>query len=137
MLNGLKKSGLTLVPNKRYDIQLSEPLKKSVFCYLSFSFRQLSVLKNDKILAFLTEVKKVSSTLPYYKMSFWFGFPTLRICFKIIWVWFCDSADNIKYVTVSNRKVIEVGKSKNILFFIQRWFGPLFCEKVIFYSISA
>ena len=38
--------------------------KKIVVCNHSFSFRQLSVPKNYKILAFLTEVKKVSSTLP-------------------------------------------------------------------------
>ena len=36
---------------------------KIVVCNHSFSFRQLLVPKNDKILAFLTEVKKVSSTL--------------------------------------------------------------------------
>ena len=45
-------SRLTLVPDRRYDIQLSESLKKNVFCDHSFSFRQLLVPKNDKILAF-------------------------------------------------------------------------------------
>ena len=37
---------------------------KSVVCNHSFSYRQLLVPQNYAILAFLTEVKKVSSTLP-------------------------------------------------------------------------
>ena len=42
------------------------------------------------------------------------------------------------YVTVSNKKVIEVGKrKKKTYFFIQSWFGPLLCEKVNFLTAPA
>ena len=34
------------------------------------------------------------------------------------------------YVTLSTKKVVEVGKSKKTYFFIQSLFCPLFCEKV-------
>ena len=33
---------------------------------------------------------------------------------------------------MSTKKVIEVGKSNFFIFFIQSWFCPLFCVKVIF-----
>ena len=41
-------SGLTLVPNRSLDIQLSESLKKIEVCNLSFSVRQLLVPKMTK-----------------------------------------------------------------------------------------
>ena len=59
-----KISGSTLVPYSHTAIQLSESLKIIVVCNNSFSFRQLLIPKNYKILAFSTEVKKVSFTLP-------------------------------------------------------------------------
>ena len=48
----------TSPPKKRGD-----QVKEDVVCNHNFFFRQLLVPKNDNILAFLTEVKKVSSTL--------------------------------------------------------------------------
>ena len=47
-----KNSGLTLVPNQRYDIQLSESLKKIVVCNHSFTFRQFLVPKITKFRPF-------------------------------------------------------------------------------------
>ena len=59
-----KNSGFPLLPNQRLDIKLSKSLKKNVVCDHSFSFGQLLVPENHKILTFLTEVKMVSLTLP-------------------------------------------------------------------------
>ena len=56
-----KKSGDLLAPNQSKGIQLSEFL---IFFLSFFSVRQLLVHKNEKNLAFVTEVKLVSLTLP-------------------------------------------------------------------------
>ena len=94
--------------------------KKNGVCNDSFSIRQLLVLKNDKMWAFLTEVKYVSLTLPYYKPSFCIGFQILNICSKMlgalaVWQFWKKWVSQIKYgwnVAGSNKKVIEMEKSQ-------------------------
>ena len=50
-------SGVTLVPNQSKGIQHLESKKKVCNQSFFFSFGQLLVPKNDKVLVFLTEVK--------------------------------------------------------------------------------